>query len=299
MRNNNLFDNFFQGQAWDFLNDAIRIAFEEDGPDLASRAVFGNDVAFKAVIVAKEPAVMAGGPLLPIILKIASELEGGDWTCRVMADDGVRVGDSGEEIVAEIVGSAALVLRAERIILNFICHMSGIATLTRRYVDAIAGRATILDTRKTLPGLRYPEKYAVLAGGGKNHRRNLSEMLMLKDNHIDAASGVKPAVEKLRQIIASGCPPIEVECRNLTEVADAVACRVDRIMLDNMDRKTMSQALDRIPLDIEIEISGGVRLDALDNVLSFGSRRQPDYISVGRLTHSAPASDFSMRILPL
>jgi nicotinate-nucleotide pyrophosphorylase (carboxylating) len=184
--------------------------------------------------------------------------------------------------------------------LNFITHISGIANLTARYVKELEGSGTrLLDTRKTLPGLRYPEKYGVLVGGGVNHRFSLEDMLMLKDNHIDAAGGITPAVARLRETCANELP-IEVECRGLEEVREAVACGVRRVMLDNMtgngDGSDLVQALALIPEHIEVEISGGVSLENIAALAVPDLPRKPDFISVGRLTHSAPAADFSMRI---
>lgn len=146
-----------------------------------------------------------------------------------------------------------------------------------------------------MPGLRYPDKYAVLCGGGHNHRRNLAEMLMLKDNHIDAAGSMTKAVELLRGRY-NPCPPIEVECRNLDEISEAVACRVDRIMLDNMTPDMLPEALEMIPSFIETEISGGVSLDTIRAYATVSTVRKPDFISVGRITHSAVTADLSMRI---
>ena len=193
-------------------------------------------------------------------------------------------------------GPAIVLLKAERVILNFITHLSGIANLTARYVRELEGTGVrLLDTRKTTPCLRWPEKYAVQAGGGCNHRKNLVEMLMLKDNHIDAAGSMTKAVELLRGRY-NPCPPIEVECRNLDEISEAVACRVDRIMLDNMTPDMLPEALEMIPSFIETEISGGVSLDTIRAYATVSTVRKPDFISVGRITHSAVTADLSMRI---
>jgi nicotinate-nucleotide pyrophosphorylase (carboxylating) len=197
-------------------------------------------------------------------------------------------------IVATINGQTRLVLKAERIILNFISHLSGIANLTASYVKELAGTSTrLLDTRKTLPGLRYPEKYAVLAGGGLNHRFSLEDMLMLKDNHIDAAGSITRAVQLVRKTY-SPCPPLEVECRNLDEVKEAALAGVNRIMLDNMDLPTLKKALLLIPKAIESEVSGGITRECIGELARL-SPSGPDFISVGRLTHSAPAADFSIK----
>ncbi|MEF2144520.1 MAG: carboxylating nicotinate-nucleotide diphosphorylase [Desulfovibrionaceae bacterium] len=286
----NLFETFFEKESRLFLLASIRMALSEDGPDLTSEGVFEPAEQAQAYIVAKQSTVVAGLPILPLVLEFG---ESKDCQWHLNVDDGERV--SPGTLVASIQGPAVKLLKAERIILNFLCHLSGIAELTSQYVAALQGTKTrLLDTRKTLPGLRYPEKYAVLCGGGMNHRLNLVEMCMLKDNHIDRAGGITPAVELLRSAY-SPCPPIEVECRTLAEVHEAVKCGVERIMLDNMGPDQIREALSVIPENIESEISGGVSLDNIRELAELG----PDFISVGRLTHSAPASDFSMRIDPV
>lgn len=284
------FDAFFQAEARLFLLATVRVALSEDGRDLTSQALFADSDLAVAHIVAKQDAVVAGLPLIPLILEFA----GCEFQHLLNVDEGDRV--SPGTMIAAIQGPAAHLLRAERVILNYLCHLSGIATLTAQYVAALKGmRTTLLDTRKTLPGLRYPEKYAVLVGGAKNHRMNLSEMLMIKDNHADRAGGIAPAVEKLRAAYGDDCPPIEAECRTIAEVDEAVACRVSRIMLDNMDLEQMKAALSRVPSGIETEVSGGV---SLENIAAIGAIG-PDFVSVGRITHSAPAADLSMRLSPL
>lgn len=284
------FDAFFQAEARLFLLATVRVALSEDGSDLTSQALFADSDLAVAHIVAKQEAVVAGLPLIPLILEFA----GCEFQHLLNVDEGDRV--SPGAMIAAIQGPAAHLLRTERVILNYLCHLSGIATLTARYVAALKGtRTVLLDTRKTLPGLRYPEKYAVLVGGAKNHRMNLSEMLMVKDNHADRAGGIAPAVEKLRAAYGDDCPPIEVECRSIAEVDEAVACRVSRIMLDNMDLERIKAALARVPAGIETEVSGGV---TLENIAAIGALG-PDFVSVGRITHSAPAADLSMRLSPL
>ncbi len=288
------FDNFFSGPARRHLLRAIGDALSEDGPDLTSNAVFSPKERLLASITAKEDSVLAGLALTDLVLEETARLEPGEWALSLFAKEGALV--KAGSAVAEISGSARIILRAERVILNFICHLSGIATLTARYVKALEGTGVrLLDTRKTLPGLRYPEKYAVLVGGGCNHRKDLGELLMLKDNHIDAAGGILAAVERLRAAYDASLP-IEVECRSLEETRQAVAAGVFRIMLDNMSPQMMQQALKEIPRSIEVEISGGVNLDSIAELARLGGERKADFISVGRLTHSAPAADFSMRI---
>ena len=289
------FAAFFDGSAQRHLYDAIALALREDGPDMTSNAVFGPEEILHAEIVAKSDTVLAGLPLIPIILQESlPEDESLPCTHEFFAKDGDSV--IAGTVLAHIHGGARRILKAERIILNFLCHLSGIATLTRQYVDMLQGTGiTLLDTRKTMPGLRYPEKYAVLMGGAKNHRKNMAEVLMLKDNHNDMAGSITNAVTKLRAAYAP-CPPVEVECRNEAEVREAVACNVDWIMFDNMTIEEITAALPLVPKHIATEISGGVSLENID-VYAAAGKAGLTYISVGRLTHSAPSSDCSMRII--
>lgn len=283
------FDHFFTGHARDCLIRAVDLALDEDGPDLTALAVFAPGDRLTASIAAKECTLVAGLPIADIVLDRLGVLA--DTARDYRAQDGDAVPDGA--VVAVLDGPAVGLLKAERVILNFLCHLSGIANLTSNYVMALGGSPTrLLDTRKTLPGLRYPEKYAVLVGGGLNHRRDLAEMLMLKDNHIDRAGGVTPAVQAARRAHPPGTIPLEVECRTLDEVREAVALAPERIMLDNMSPDDIRQAIDLIPETIESEISGGVSLDNLTELGELGA----DYISVGRITHSAPYADFSMRL---
>lgn len=288
------FSEYFSGEARACLMSLLELALAEDGPDLTSDGIFPPADRAQAVIVAKSETVVSGLPVIPLVLDLCAtcpEELSHTWQALAREGEAVQAGAA----IARLSGPARQILRAERVILNFISHLSGIAALTRSYVDILDGTGVrLLDTRKTLPGMRYPDKYAVLCGGGRNHRRNLSEMLMIKDNHIDAAGSITEAVAKLRERYKP-CPPIEVECRTIAEVDEAVACAVERIMLDNMSREGLREALERVPRTIETEVSGGVTLESLRALATPGTR-QPDFISVGRLTHSAPAADFSMRI---
>jgi nicotinate-nucleotide pyrophosphorylase (carboxylating) len=283
------FDEFFTGPARDYLIRAVDLALEEDGQDLTAKAVFARGDRLTARIVAKEESLVAGLPIADMVLARMGIL--GVTQCEHPAKDGDLLKPGA--VAALFTGPAVGLLKAERVILNFLCHLSGIANLTARYAAALSGsRTRLLDTRKTLPGLRYPEKYAVLVGGGLNHRRNLSEMLMLKDNHIDRAGGIPQAVAAVRSAFPHGGPPLEVECRTLDEVREAVSLSPSRIMLDNMTMDQMREALSLIPSEIETELSGGVSLEALPELGALGA----DFISVGRITHSAPYADFSMQI---
>jgi nicotinate-nucleotide pyrophosphorylase (carboxylating) len=282
------FHTFFDKERGAFLQRLIRLALEEDGRDLTSLALFGEKSTTEAFIVAKQDAVLAG---LPVADLVFDALNARDSVALVHEHrDGTTV--RSKEVVLRMTGPAAVLLTAERVIMNFVCHLSGIATMTRAFADRLIGtRSVLLDTRKTTPGLRYPEKYAVLMGGGQNHRMNLEEMLMLKDNHIDRAGSITRAVAALR-LAYDPCPPIEVECRTLDHVREAVACGVDRIMFDNMDPKTIGLALPLVPESIETEASGNVTLQTIRDIGLVG----PDFISSGYITHSAPTADFSMRI---
>jgi len=285
----NTFEDFFKAEARMFLLATIRIALAEDAADLTSMGLFTESDMAQAMIVAKQDTVVAGLPIIPMVLEFGGE----GCEIHLNVDDGDKVSEG--TMVAALQGPALQLLKAERIIMNFLCHLSGIANMTAQYVEALKDtKTTLLDTRKTLPGLRFPEKYAVMAGGGKNHRLTLSDMLMLKDNHIDRAGSITQAVVALLRM-HTPCPPIEVECRTLEEVEEASQCEIQRIMLDNMDTETVKTALGIIPNTIETEISGNISLENIRAVAELG----PNYISVGKLTHSAPSSDFSMQFVPL
>ncbi|NCC24052.1 MAG: carboxylating nicotinate-nucleotide diphosphorylase [Deltaproteobacteria bacterium] len=273
------------------VTDVIDRALNEDGPDLTSRAVFGPLENMAAEIVAKQDAVVAGLPMAWLILKRTSSLEAtGPCMVRLDVPEGRWVFPG--QVAAEISGPAAVILRAERTIMNVLCHLSGIATHTAAHVRALAGSGcTLLDTRKTTPGLRFLEKYAVRMGGARNHRLGLDDMLMLKDNHIDRAGSITRAVELVRSVHGPELV-LEVECRTVDDVREAVNCSgVQRIMFDNMDPETISRSLELVPSGMETEISGGV---TLANIADLG-RLGAGFISCGALTASAPSADFSMR----
>jgi nicotinate-nucleotide pyrophosphorylase (carboxylating) len=193
-----------------------------------------------------------------------------------------------KQIICSIEGDLLQILKAERVALNFLGHLSGIATYTKKFVRKIEGtRTRILDTRKTTPGLRDLEKRAVVHGGGLNHRMNLSTAILIKDNHIAVMGGIKQAVERAR---AHSDLPIEVEAGTLEDVKQAVAVGASRILLDNMDNETLMAALKLIPENIETEASGNMSLDRVRSVAEIGV----NFISVGAVTHSAPVADVSL-----
>lgn len=271
----------------------VRLALDEDGPDLTALGIFPPDDEARARIVAKQSTLVAGLPLISLVLaELGVDRPSAHW--KALIPEGGRAEPG--ETVARLWGNTAILLKAERVILNVVTHLSGVANLTRLYADELEGTGVrLLDTRKTLPGQRHLEKYAVRMGGGCNHRMNLAEMLMVKDNHIAAAGSISAAVAALRGRY-SPCPSIEVECRDAAEVREAVACRPERILLDNMPGALLAEALPLIPPGIEAEISGGVELSTIRSLALASSVRPPDFISVGRITHSAPVADFSMRM---
>jgi nicotinate-nucleotide pyrophosphorylase (carboxylating) len=282
-----MFSLFFDDHRRTLLHRLVDLALEEDGRDLTSEALFPPTSLLHASITAKEETLVAGLPLIGMVLERAGYPE----PCvTLLAADGEEAG-AGRE-VARMKGPAPILLKAERVIMNFICHLSGVANMTRRFVQAVEGTGVrVLDTRKTTPGQRYLEKYAVRLGGGHNHRLNLEEMLMLKDNHIDQAGSITAAVDALRKRYAV-CPPLEIECRTLSDVREAVSLVPERIMLDNMSLDTAAKALSLIPPHIESEISGNVTLATIRALAEL----RPTCISTGAITHSAPVADFSMRL---
>jgi len=265
----------------------IELAIAEDiGPgDATSKAVLPADLALHGRVTAKARGVIAG---LPVAEAVFSQVDAAvRFAPQVDDGDSVTPGD----VVAEVTGPGRGMLAAERLALNFLQHLSGIATLTRAFVDAVAGtQAAILDTRKTHPGYRVLEKYAVRMGGGQNHRMSLNDMLLVKDNHIEAAGSLTAAVERARAAYPN--LPVEVEVKNPVELREALGLGVDRIMLDNMNLEQMREAVHMTDGQVALEASGGVNLERVAAIAATGV----NYISVGALTHSAPALDLSMLV---
>ena len=236
--------------------------------------------------MAKSDCVIAG---LDIAAEAFRQLDAGA-SFTVHAPDGSRCAPG--DIVAEVRGAAGAMLTAERTALNFLQRLSGIATLTRRFVDAAGGRITVLDTRKTTPTLRALEKYAVRAGGGTNHRFGLEDGILIKDNHIRLAGGVETAVARMK---AAGLDlPIEIEAQSLDQVDAALAAGAGIILLDNLSIDETREAVRRIAGRAKVEISGGVTLERMPQLAATGA----DYVSIGALTHSAPAADLSFELEP-
>lgn len=266
------------------LYDLIKAALYEDMPtgDLTTESLALRPRIGRAKLIAKQDLILSGAPAFEqtvLMLEPQARLK---WHF----EEGQKILD--RQIVCTLQGDLIQILKAERVSLNFLMHLSGIATLTSKFVDAIKHTNTkILDTRKTTPAYRELEKKAVVHGGGLNHRQNLSSAILLKDNHISVMGGITPAVERVR---AHSEAPIEVEASTLEQVKESVSLRVQRILLDNMNNELLTQALALIPDEIETEASGNMNLSRVGSVAEIGV----DYISVGALTHSAPSSDLSL-----
>jgi nicotinate-nucleotide pyrophosphorylase (carboxylating) len=268
--------------------DLVRRALAEDigSGDVTTKATVPTERQARGTLLAKSPLVVAG---LEIAFETFAATEGGGAiTCQRFKSDGDRCAPG--DTIAIVSGPARSLLAGERVALNFLQRLSGIATLTRRYVDAAAGRMTILDTRKTTPTLRALEKYAVRVGGGTNHRVGLFDMILIKDNHVRLAGGVEHAVTTARQ--AAPGLTVEIEAQTLAEVDEAVAAGADIILLDNLSLPDIREAVRRIGGRAKTEISGGVTLEWIPALASTGA----DFVSVGALTHSAPAADISFQI---
>jgi nicotinate-nucleotide pyrophosphorylase (carboxylating) len=253
-----------------------------EGGDVTSAAVIPEDARFAAAMRTREPIVVAGLPLAEMMFRAL------DPEARLvrLAEDGdlVRAGT----ILLRVVGRARALLAAERAALNLVQHLSGVATLTRAYVDAIAGTgAILLDTRKTIPGLRLLEKYATRMGGAQNHRMRLDDAAMIKDNHVAVAGDVGEAVRRAR---AAGLRRIIVEVDRLDQIAPALAAGATHLLLDNMDPPTLSAAVAEVAGRVPTEASGGVTLDTIRAKAETGVT----YVSVGRITQSAPAADIGL-----
>jgi nicotinate-nucleotide pyrophosphorylase (carboxylating) len=266
----------------------IAMALEEDlgRGDVTTLATIPSDRTAEGKITAKADLTIAGLPLVEQILKIVDPAAG----VRLFVAEGSAVKQGA--VVLELWGNAAALLIAERTLLNFLQHLSGVATLTRRFVAAVAGTVcTIIDTRKTLPGFRLLDKYAVTQGGGTNHRLGLDDGVLIKDNHIIVCGGVGAAVRQARSR-ASALLRIEVECTSLPEVQEALDARADMILLDNMITPQMREAVRLVNGRALLEASGNMSLERVREVAETGV----DFISVGALTHSAPAADLSMSL---
>ena len=272
------------------MRDLIERALAEDigAGDITTDALIPPEARSRGVIDQKAPGVIAGRD----VARAVFETVAADFAWRPLVAEGEwrEVGP-----VAEIQGGTGSILRGERVALNFLGRLSGIATLTARFVQAVEGTgAEVLDTRKTTPGLRALEKQAVVTGGGRNHRSGLYDAILVKENHIAAAGGVGEATRRALAAAAEGVP-VEVECASLQELDEALAAGAPMILLDNMSPAEVRAAVERTAGRSKLEASGGITLDNVREIAETGV----DFISVGALTHSAPALDLSLRMVSL
>ena len=271
--------------------EIVRSALDEDmgSGDVTTEATVPKGIIAEAIIKSKDTGVVAGIPVAALAFQLVSD----NVKLEPRLQDGHKVCEG--DVVAQVLGPSRALLSAERVALNFLQRLSGIATQTARFVEAVRGTGVkILDTRKTTPGLRFMEKYAVIMGGGHNHRMGLYDMVLIKDNHIKAGGGIIPVVQRLR---AQGIELlVEVEACDLEQVTQALEVGVDRIMLDNMSLAQMKKAVALVKGQKgsgsrpELEASGKIHLSNVRQV----ARTGVDFISVGALTHSAPALDMSL-----
>ena len=277
------------------VDNLINLALAEDigSGDITTNALISERQKGEAYVMAKEDMILSGIGVFKKVL-ISAHSFYSDSLIPLKFRDRFKDGDlikSGKKII-EVTGDMRTLLTGERTALNFLQRMSGIATLTKKFVDSVKGfRAKIIDTRKTTPALRILEKYAVRCGGGLNHRFGLYDGILIKDNHIKAGGGIVKAVKKIREG-AHHLMKIEVEAKSIKEVGDALKCKADVIMLDNMDIPAIKKAVKLIDKRALIEVSGGVNLSNVSEIAETGV----DYISIGALTHSARGVDISMEI---
>ncbi len=270
------------------IKSVIEYALNEDigNGDITTNSLIPIDLQTKATMVAKSTGVIAGLAVAEYVFRTFSS----DITWKTFVNDGDKV--SKGDLIVEILGSYRALLTGERVALNFLQRMSGIATMTANYVDTLKEYKTqILDTRKTVPGLRLLDKYAVKMGGGTNHRIGLYDMVLIKDNHIKIAGGITNAVAQIKKNLPDGIK-VEVETTTIREVQEALAAGVDIIMLDNMSNSTMAESVKLIGGQAKVEASGNMTMERLKEVAATGV----DFISIGALTHSVAAFDISMNI---
>ncbi|MPY86677.1 MAG: carboxylating nicotinate-nucleotide diphosphorylase [Luteitalea sp.] len=271
-----------------FYREVVRRALAEDlgWGDVTTEGTVSSDLRGRGRLLAREPCVVAG---LDVAAEAFRQLDPNAKSTWYVSE-GASVGAGA--LLGDVIGRAGALLTAERTALNFLQRLCGIATLTRCYVEAAGGRTIVLDTRKTAPTLRALDKYAVRAGGGVNHRLALDDGILIKDNHIAVAGGVRNAVKRMKD--AGQDMPIEVEVKTLDELEAALDAGADRILADNMDIDTLREVVRRARGRARVEISGGVTLGRVPELASLGA----EFISVGAITHSAHAIDLSFTIEP-
>jgi nicotinate-nucleotide pyrophosphorylase (carboxylating) len=272
--------------------EVVRRALEEDvgSGDLTTRATVETALQARGVFIAKADCVVAGLDVACEVFRQASDPSAApSFSIRRQDGERCRAGDE----IAEVAGAARTLLVGERTALNFLQRLSGIATRARQFADAAGGRIIVLDTRKTTPGLRTLEKYAVRTGGATNHRSGLFDAVLIKENHIRLAGGITPALDRVHG--ASPGVAVEIEAETLDQVDEALAAGARMILVDNMTLDQIREAVRRAKGRARIEVSGGVTLERIPEIAATGA----DFVSVGALTHSAPAIDISFEIEPL
>ncbi len=268
------------------LDEDLGLGMPSGGHDVTSESVIPAEARFAGVMDSRDAIIVAGLPIAVAFFRAldpAMEIE-------VLVEEGAQV-PAGTDLM-RLSGNARAMLTAERSALNTVQHLSGIATMTRTYVDAMQGHATLLDTRKTIPGLRHLEKYATRMGGAKNHRMGLWDAAMIKDNHVLVAGGVAEAVRRAK---AAGVKDVICEVDHLDQIEPALSAGASHLLLDNMNVPTLREAVALIAGRVPCEASGGVRLDTIGAIAATGVT----YVSVGRLTQSAPAADIGLDFTPL
>ena len=263
------------------LDEDLGVGLPGGGHDVTAESVIPADARFSGVMDSREAIVVAGLPIAAAFFRALDP----DIDIELLAGEGEAV-EAGSDLM-RLSGNARALLTAERSALNTVQHLSGIATMTRAYVDAMAGNATMLDTRKTIPGLRALEKYALRMGGAQNFRMGLWDAAMIKDNHVAVAGGVGPAVARAR---AAGHVNITCEVDEVGQIEPALAAGATHLLLDNMGLETLREAVAMVAGRVPTEASGGVRLDTIATIAATGVT----YVSVGRLMQSAPAADIGL-----
>ena len=268
--------------------ELVRQALAEDigAGDITTEAIVPEEQRARGAFLVKQPCVIAG---LEIAFEAFRQLDP-DVLAKAFKRDGELC--AANEVIARVAGNAHALLAAERVALNFLQRLSGIATKARQFVDAAGGRITVLDTRKTTPNLRALEKYAVEAGGATNHRMGLFDAFLIKDNHVRAAGGVKAAVDLARRHRRTPSQIIEVEAQSLQQVDEALDAGADILLADNLSLDEIRETVKRARGRSKVEISGGVTLERMADLAASGA----DYVSAGALTHSAPAADISFEL---
>ena len=268
------------------LDEDLGVGLPGGGHDVTSESVIPADARFSGVMDSRDAITVCGLPIAAAFFRALDP----DMDIAILVEEGRQVPPDSE--LMRLTGNARAMLTAERSALNTVQHLSGIATMTRGYVDAMGGKATLLDTRKTIPGLRHLEKYATRTGGAQNHRMGLWDAAMIKDNHVAVAGDVAEAVRRAK---AAGVAQVICEVDRIDQIEPALAAGADHLLLDNMGPGVLQQAVGLVGGRVPTEASGGVRLDTIGAIAASGVT----YVSVGRLTQSAPAADVGLDFTPL